>query len=201
MQKQVQAAIDSVKGKYTEKRTGRFQVEGHFENGTVTLSGRALDKVALTDLCRAIEARIPNVRIEDSAVRVLRRERAVRRVVATNLADLHTEPSFISELLTQALNGQMLEILEEADRWCYVRQDDGYLGWAYADYLREMDAVPKPTHLVIAPAARLLVKPAAKAAVATCLLCGTAVSVAKTKSTWAQVKPAGAMLAGGWMLA
>ena len=201
MKQQVQAAIDSVKGKYTEKRTGLFQVEGRHENGTVALSGRVLEKAAITDLRRAIVARVPNVRIDDSAVRVLRREPAVRRIVATNLTDLHAEPSFISELLTQVLNGQPLEILDESDRWCYVRQEDGYLGWMYADYLRQMDAVPEPTHVVIAPAVRLYVKPTAKAAVATCLLCGTAVSVAKTKSTWAYVKPAGGMLAGGWMLA
>jgi gamma-D-glutamyl-L-lysine dipeptidyl-peptidase len=72
----------------------------------------------------------------------------------------------------------------------------------YAEYLREMDdAVPKPTHVLIAPAVRLLLKPTAKAAVATCLLCGTAVSVARTKLTWAYVKPTGGMLAGGWMSA
>ena len=105
MKQQVQLAIDSVKGKYTEKRTGLFQVEGRHENGMVVLSGRVLEKAALADLRRAIVARVPHVRIDDSAVRVLRRDPAVRRVVATNLTDLHAEPSFLSELLTQVLNG------------------------------------------------------------------------------------------------
>jgi hypothetical protein len=114
MKQQVQAAIDSVKGKYTEKRTGLFQVEGRHENGTVALSGRVLEKAAITDLRRAIVARVPNVRIDDSAVRVLRREPAVRRIVATNLTDLHAEPSFISELLTILHRGPAHGVILEA---------------------------------------------------------------------------------------
>ena len=35
--------------------------------------------------------------------------------VATNLTDLHREPSFLSEMLTQILNGMTMEVLEEQE--------------------------------------------------------------------------------------
>ena len=31
--------------------------------------------------------------------------------------------------------GTVLEVLEEKDRWCFVRQMDGYQGWAHRPYL------------------------------------------------------------------
>jgi len=66
--------------------------------------------------------------------------------VATNLTDLHAEPSFLSELLTQVTNGVALEVLEERDKWCRVRQMDGYEGWAYKPYL--CDSPPgEATHI------------------------------------------------------
>src|SRR5262249_51444686 len=68
------------------------------------------------------------------------------RYVATTLADVHAEPSFISELLTQLTNGVELEIVEEREKWCLVRQRDGYEGWAYRRYL--VDSPPiQPTHI------------------------------------------------------
>jgi hypothetical protein len=70
------------------------------------------------------------------------------RYVATNLTDLHKEPSFISELLTQVTNGVALEVLKDQDeKWCYVRQTDGYEGWAYTPFLTETPPL-QPTHIV-----------------------------------------------------
>ena len=71
-------------------------------------------------------------------------------IVAANLTDLHREPSFLSEMLTQVFNGTVLEILEEKDRWCFVRQTDGYQGWAHRPYLTTPPA-PAATHIVCAP--------------------------------------------------
>src|SRR6185436_6755185 len=71
--------------------------------------------------------------------------------VATNLTDLHAEPSFLSELLTQVTNGVELTILEERDKWCRVRQTDGYEGWAYRIYLTEEPPLPAThfTHITV----------------------------------------------------
>ncbi len=73
-----------------------------------------------------------------------------KRYVATNLTDLHREPSFLSELLTQVMLGVELEVLEEQEKWSRVRQTDGYEGWAYTQYLSDF-APSAPTHIVTAP--------------------------------------------------
>ena len=70
--------------------------------------------------------------------------------VATNLTDLHREPSFLSEMLTQILNGITVEVLEEQEKWCRVRSPDGYEGWAHKPYLTS-DPAPAATHIVTAP--------------------------------------------------
>jgi hypothetical protein len=93
------------------------------------LTGRVLERENLEALRREFAIRLPNVRVDDSAIHVLTREPKVTRVIATNLTDLHVEPSFLSEMLTQVTNGTALEILEERDKWSFVRQRDGYMGW------------------------------------------------------------------------
>src|SRR5207253_10225295 len=65
--------------------------------------------------------------------------------VATHLAGIHAEPSFHTELLTQVTNGVELQILESRDKWCRVRQRDGYEGWLYKLYLTDSPAI-EPTH-------------------------------------------------------
>src|SRR5207237_4508185 len=66
--------------------------------------------------------------------------------VTSNLTSLHAEPSFLSELLTQVTNGVELQILEQRDKWCRVRQSDGYEGWAYKPYLVDVRLI-EPTHI------------------------------------------------------
>jgi cell wall-associated NlpC family hydrolase len=58
---------------------------------------------------------------------------------------------------------------------------------------------PEATHMVTAPAVQLLMDRSEEAAIATCLLCGTALVVQEINGEWAYVEPAGGLLAGGWM--
>lgn len=123
------------------------------------------------------------------------------RTVATNLTDLHAEPSFLSELLTQVTNGTELEILEEKPDWCRVRQTDGYTGWAYASYLQ--DAAPPPaTHIVAAPKARILRNPLDDTTTPlSVLLGGTLLRAVEHVGDWSRIEPAGTMLPPGWVSA
>jgi cell wall-associated NlpC family hydrolase len=121
------------------------------------------------------------------------------RTVATNLTDLHKEPSFLSELLTQVTNGVALNVLKEEGKWCFVRQSDGYEGWAYAPFLVSTSA-PQATHLVSAPQAHLYAQPA-ETKTLTRLLAGTAVRVAKEEDGWCRVELAGDRIGSGWICA
>jgi len=119
-------------------------------------------------------------------------------IVATNLTDLHREPSFLSELLTQVFNGVELQVLEEKDRWCYVRMKDGYQGWVHRPYLTNAPA-PVATHLVYARSTGIYAEPANGAARVSALLGGTEIRVEEERAGWARVRPAGAMLQSGWV--
>jgi len=118
------------------------------------------------------------------------------RYVAANLTDLHAEPSFLSELLTQVMNGVRLEVLGEKEKWVRVRQDDGYEGWAYGPYLTT-ESPPEPTHIV-ALEAMIGVVGDHQGTLLGRLLCGTKVHVSKIdKDGLAHVRPAGGLVPAG----
>ncbi len=118
-------------------------------------------------------------------------------IVATNLTDLHREPSFLSEMLTQVFNGTALEILESNKEWRRVRMSDGYEGWAYAPYLCDA-AAPAPTHLVCAATAIVYSDHQQHIRVGS-LPIGTELHVAEQRNARSRVQLAGTMLPAGWI--
>ena len=68
--------------------------------------------------------------IDVSGIHVLRKESKTIRYVSSTLTDLHREQSWISELMTQFTPGTPLEILEDGERWCFVRMDPRLTPWA-----------------------------------------------------------------------
>src|SRR5262249_41275648 len=96
--------------------------------------------------------------------------------------------------------GTVLEILEEKDRWCFVRQMDGYQGWAHRPYLTAPPA-PAATHIVCAPSSRIYLGPNCDAPPISCMLAGTEIRVEEEKDGFARVRPAGAMVPSGWVTA
>jgi cell wall-associated NlpC family hydrolase len=124
----------------------------------------------------------------------------VIRYVATNLTDLHKEPSFLSELLTQITNGVELRVLDEEGKWCRVSQTDGYVGWAYAPYLTETPP-PTPTHMVTSPMLSFCADRTGRP-LATRLLAGTKVKMLESDGDWHRIELAGGeRFQTGWLLA
>lgn len=120
------------------------------------------------------------------------------RYVAANLTDLHREPSFLSELMTQVTNGVALDVQKEDGKFCYVRQTDGYEGWAYAPFLTDTPA-PKPTHIVCSPQTFLAGEPA-KTQILSRVLAGTRVHVAEQTDCWSRIVLAGDRVPGNWLM-
>ncbi len=182
---------------YADTRTHYCKLEATvLENNRCSLAGAVLDQATQTEVLSALQARFPGITFDITAVRVLRNPANPTLAVATNLTGLYANASFLSEQLSQLLNGARLEVLQEEGRWCLVRQSDGYLGWAYRPYLAEPSGCIA-SHLVCEPVSLLRVAPSINAALATRVLAGTAVSADGREGTWAHVTLEGGL--HGWL--
>lgn len=169
--------------KTLDKRTTVFDVKIDSDsNGTLTLSGRVLHRSQLDELPRLF----PDVKLDTASVRILHTDANERVHVATNLTGLHERPTFRVPLLSELTFGTELEVLEEEGKWVFVRQTDGYLGWAYRPYLGE-GLAPASTHLVIAPAIEVHAEPNLASEVITRLVSGTSATVEITQDGWSKV--------------
>ena len=189
------AAVGQISARFADTRLQycRLQAEDA-GGGRCVLSGEVLDAATLDSVQDELRARFPGLGIDASEVNVLRAS-ARAAVVGTNLTGLFAGPSFLAEQISQLLNGWPLEILKEEGRWRFVRQADGYMGWAFAPYLAGAWSCTV-THLVAAPEALLLSEPAAGAALSTRALGGTAVVVDAGEGGWRHLTLAGEH--GGW---
>src|SRR5690349_15913125 len=120
IQQQVEHALAALTtAKFADRRHHILKVSVAGEDhGVIRLAGKALDHATLRAVHDALRPGFPNHQIDDSAVIVLRRDTAAAmHIVATTLTDLHAEPSFLSEMLTQVMFGRELEVLEEHEKW------------------------------------------------------------------------------------
>ena len=60
-----------------------------------------------------------------------------RLVVKTAYANIYSEPSFTSQMVTQALFFEELIVTSEHDNWYKINQWDGYTGYVHKFYLSE----------------------------------------------------------------
>ena len=60
-----------------------------------------------------------------------------KAVISTAVAPIYREARFGSEMVTQALIWEKVEVLKEEKLWFYICQADGYEGWIYTIYLLE----------------------------------------------------------------
>jgi cell wall-associated NlpC family hydrolase len=160
-----------------------------------TLTGAVLDHATKDRVKQELAARLRGSNVDVSGVEVLRAHSRAA-TVGTNLTGLYAQPSFLAEQISQLLYGWPLEVLQAEGNWRYVRQSDGYLGWAYAAYLAD-PAGCTFTHLVCAPETLVRTEPDQAAPLTTRLLGGTAVAVDAAEGDWCHVDLAGQH--AGWL--
>lgn len=167
----------------TRTQLCRLEVAG-LADDCCTLAGVVLDGKTLAAAQAALLGSFPSLSFDVSPVQVLRPGRPM--AVAVNLTGLYAQPSWLAEQVSQLLDGQPLEGLQEEGRWVMIRQADGYLGWAYAPYLTGSPP-PAPTHFVSAPVALLHEAPQEEAPLIGRVLGGTAVYAAAVEAGWARL--------------
>lgn len=178
----IQSILDDLSSQ-TDNRVSVFDVQMQAtQNGTLTLSGRLLDESQL----EALSLHFPDWKLDTASIRILSRSEAPCMHVATNLTGLYERPTFGVPLSSELPYGSELEVLDEHDRWLFVRQEDGYLGWAYKPYLAEGPAI-RATYFVTAPSCELRVEPDIRSKVVTRLMSGTGVHVEEICEDWARV--------------
>ena len=203
MKDQIEPILAAVKSRYPDRRLHVFDVSfTEAARGVANLSGRVLERENLEALRREFATKLPIARVDDSAVRVLTREPKLVRLIGTNLTDLHVEPSFMTEMLTQVTNGTELEVLDERDRWSFVRQRDGYMGWALTRFQCDLPATPvRFTHVVAAPAANVYANADRNGIAISRVVIGTMLQIVETRDGSARFQPVGTMLPAGWVAA
>lgn len=188
----IEAVIAQVGRQFADSRLNVFELQvAGLKGNRLALSGRVLERATL----KALEAALPGMEIDAGGVQVLRREKPVYRWVATNLTNLHAGPGWLNEQLSQLLFGWKLEVLEERGKWAFVRQENGYLGWAYLAYTG-LNEPARPTHIAVEPVSQMMAEPRPDAPVVTRLLGGTPVAVETVEGDWARV----ALHRSGWVL-
>lgn len=186
MRVQVQNAIQKIAEKY-DARIRTFEVEIKQVRGKkLTLQGRVLEGSQVKELQHRLNRLFPNLCVDSSAVRVLQSDTNPSVWVATNLTGFYEGSTFHTDLVNELRYGSELEVLEERGEWVYARQPDGYLGWAYRDYLTERP-VPQPTHIVLAPSVEVRAGPDSRAETLTRVMSGTCVAVESVSGDWAKV--------------
>jgi gamma-D-glutamyl-L-lysine dipeptidyl-peptidase len=187
MRAMIDSVLTSLRQQYRDARTEVFDVQASVsDNEQILLTGRVLDELTCQTAIDAFKQALPATPLIDKDLVVLRRPDPEYLWVATNLTSLHNDKSFLAEMASQMLYGTRLEVLESDDRWVFVRQDDGYLGWTYRPYLTGQ-APLTPTHLALHPVSRLRAAPEKGSALLTRVLGGTAVAVIGSQGEWAEI--------------
>ena len=63
----------------------------------------------------------------------------IKKSISVPIAPVHNSSSFRSEMVTQCLMWDLVEILSLLDDWCEIRTSDKYNGWIHSFYLSELE--------------------------------------------------------------
>lgn len=193
MNQQLADALAEAQQPFADSRFNVCRLEIVEDGGRYRLEGVVLDMATLDAVQAHLQQRLPDVRWEQGDVKVLRQSRPQFRIVATNMTGWQREPSWLGEQQSQVLNGTMVEILEEGERWSFGRLEDGYLGYVYSGYLGSAERTTEPTHLIAAPVTLLWQDPTGGVPLIGRAFAGTRVAAVERPDGWMQVRLAGGM--------
>lgn len=155
MNEQLAAALEEARQPFADTRFNVCRLEIAGGDDGYELQGTVLDEPTLAAVLDHLRQRLPDARFRADGVVVLRRSRPRLMAVTTNMTGWQREQSWLGEQQSQVLNGVVVEILEEGERWSFGRLADGYLGYVYTGYLGPTGEAPEPTHRVSQPVALL----------------------------------------------
>jgi cell wall-associated NlpC family hydrolase len=117
-----------------------------------------------------------------------------RMLVVSGVADVRRDPSHASELVSQAVLGDLVEPLKTEGEWVLARMDDGYIGWIRDWHLRAWSLAKRDSfaaraaHRVGANHATIHCAPSADSLPVAQLVVGTPVAAARAVRGWLSVE-------------
>lgn len=63
----------------------------------------------------------------------------MKKIIKTTFANIYDKPSFQSQVVTQGLMWELVEVLDKKDDWIKLKLPDGYIGWTQNFFLIEID--------------------------------------------------------------
>ena len=129
---EVAALTDSLKQKYApDGRVALFKTDYTFHGKRVMLRGETTSPSAKADLITALSKEGYEVM---DCLKVLPDEAALEGktygIVNLSVASLHVQPDYSSEMMTQALLGMPVRVLER-NGWYRVQTPDDYIAWTH----------------------------------------------------------------------
>ena len=133
--------VDSIRLRYApDGRTELFQVRVAVEGDTVRLGGVTTSAQAHDELLRLLCLRgwhpVDGLRLLPDTAAL---EGRTWGVVRLSVCNLHSRPDHSSEMLTQALLGMPVRVLQRDD-WYRVQTPDGYIAWVHRAGVQPMTA-------------------------------------------------------------
>ncbi|HKL90231.1 MAG TPA: SH3 domain-containing protein, partial [Allomuricauda sp.] len=122
--------IASIKEKYApDKRIALFDVESEKNTAGYIIKG----KTNLPEALNALEMELESQQITyTDSIEVLPAtdlEGEIYGVITNSVANIRSQPSHSSELVTQATLGMPLNVYQKDDNWYQIQTPDKYLGW------------------------------------------------------------------------
>ncbi|HET6556756.1 MAG TPA: C40 family peptidase [Prolixibacteraceae bacterium] len=126
----ISRVIESVEKKYApDKRIAVFEVKTTEHEGLITLKG----KTNLTDAKQVMLDSLTFLKIGYlDSVSVLPDQSVGDKpwaLATLSVANMRSAPDHASELVSQALMGTPVKVLEAKDGWFYIQTPDWYIGW------------------------------------------------------------------------
>ncbi len=143
-----EAIADWAAGEGLDPRLHVWDVRARESDAGIVLSGETLDQQARQSLLSTLRLQLPGVTLIDQITPL--RENAAAAAIRRAVVNVHVEAKSKSEVVTQALFGEMIEVLRSVPGWSFVRiVADGYLGWI-AEHALAPGNLPGPSHFAAA---------------------------------------------------
>ncbi len=73
----------------------------------------------------------------------------MKKQISVPVASIYRQPTFQSDMVTQAVMWEDVEILEDENKWYRVRQQDGYSGWLHRFYTVNLSEPPATGKMIV----------------------------------------------------